>query len=168
MASGYAAIGAVIVSDAIAKHFEDHTLVAGLTFYAHPTACAAALETMKVYEDEQMYENAERLGPVLRRELDAIAAQLAPATFVRGLGLLGCLEIEPAGAAPGAWAAFSKELAARKLSLHVDGKRGTAIISPPLCISEAELITGVRAFGAAAVAAFGAKRQGPKGSAEDK
>ncbi len=157
MASGYATIGAVIVSDAIAKHFEDHTLVAGLTYYAHPTACAAALETMKVYADEHMYENAARLGPVLRRELDAVAARIAPPSFVRGLGLLGCLEIDPAGAPLGAWPAFSKELAARMLSLHVDGKRGTAIISPPLCITEQELVTGVRAFGDAAVAAFGSK-----------
>jgi taurine---2-oxoglutarate transaminase len=154
MASGYATIGAVIVRESVANHFDEQLLACGLTYYAHPTACAAALETIKVYEDEQMYENAARLGPVLRRELDAVAARIAPRTMVRGLGLLGCLEIE---APLPAWQALGKELAARKLSLHVDGKRGTAIFSPPLCIAEGELVTGVRAFGDAAVAAFGAK-----------
>ena len=36
----------------------------------------------------------------------------------------------------------ARQLAARKLSLHVDGKRGTAIFAPPLCITEAELVAG--------------------------
>jgi 4-aminobutyrate aminotransferase-like enzyme len=107
---------------------------------------------MKVYEDDQLYDNAARLGPVLRRELDRVAARLPPPAFVRSLGLLAALEVE---APPEAWARLSAELAARKLSLHVDGKRGTAIFAPPLCITEDELVTGVRGFGEAAAAAFG-------------
>jgi taurine--2-oxoglutarate transaminase len=154
MASGYATIGAVLVSEKVAQYFDEHVLACGLTYYAHPTSVAAALETIKVYEDEHMYDNAARLGPVLSRELDAVAGWLAPKSFVRGLGLLACLEIE---APLSTWQTFNRELAARKLSLHVDGKRGTAIISPPLCITEDELVAGVRAFGEAAVAAFGAK-----------
>jgi taurine---2-oxoglutarate transaminase len=157
LASGYATIGAVIVHERVAKHFDDHVLACGLTYYAHPLACAAALETMKVYEEERMYENAERLGPVLKRELDAIAARIAPNTFVRCLGLLGALEIGHPGSALDCWGVLGKELSARKLSLHVDGKRNTAIFSPPLCIREDELVTGMRAFGDAAVAAFGAR-----------
>jgi len=73
-------------------------------------------------------------------------------TFVRGLGLLAALEVEAPAAA---WQKFGAELAARKLALHVDGQRGTAVLAPPLCITDDELITGVRAFGDAAVAAFG-------------
>ncbi len=153
LASGYATLGAVLVHEKIARHFEDHVLACGLTYYAHPIACAAAVETLNVYRDDKLYENSARLGPVLRKELDAVAARVKAKTFVRGLGLLAVLEVE---APPTAWAALGKELAARKLSLHVDGKRGTAIFAPPLCIAEGELVTGVRAFGEAAVAAFGA------------
>jgi taurine--2-oxoglutarate transaminase len=152
LASGYATIGAVIVHERVAKHFDDHVLACGLTYYAHPTACAAALETLKVYEDEHMYENAARLGPVLRRELDHLAARLPAPAFVRSLGLLAALELE---APAEAWARLSAELAARRLSLHVDGKRGTAIFAPPLCITEDELVTGLRGFGEAARLAFG-------------
>jgi taurine--2-oxoglutarate transaminase len=152
LASGYATLGAVIVHERVARHFDDHMLACGLTYYAHPTACAAALETQKVYEDEAMFENAARLGPVLRRELDRVAARLPPPTFVRSLGLLAALEIE---APPAAWSRLSDELAARRLSLHVDGKRGTAIFAPPLCITEDELVTGVRGFADAAALAFG-------------
>ena len=81
-----------------------------------------------------------------------MAARLAARTFVRGLGLLAALEID---APLPAWAKLTAELAARKLSLHDDGKRGTAIFAPPLCITEDELVRGVRSFGDAAVAAFG-------------
>ncbi len=117
-----------------------------------PTACAAALETLKLYDDDKLFDNARRLGPVLRRELDTIAGRVAGKTFVRGLGLLAVLEVEADAAA---WATLGRELVARKLSLHVDGKRGTAIFAPPLCIAEAELVAGMRSFGEAALAAFG-------------
>lgn len=152
LASGYQPIGAVIVHERVAKHFDDRVLACGLTYYAHPTGCAAALETLKVYEDEGLYANAARLGPILLAELRAVAARLGVRSFVRGLGLLAALEVE---CTPAQWAAFGAALAARKLSLHLDGKKTTAILSPPLCITEAELVAGVRAFGDAAVAALG-------------
>jgi taurine--2-oxoglutarate transaminase len=152
LASGYATIGAVLVHPRIAQHFEQHVLACGLTYYAHPTACAAALATLDVYADDKLFANAAALGPILRRELDAIAGKLAAKSYVRGLGLLAALEVE---APLAAWQALGAELAAKKLSLHVDGKRGTAIFAPPLCITEQELVTGVRAFGEAAIVAFG-------------
>ncbi|MEZ4359827.1 MAG: aminotransferase class III-fold pyridoxal phosphate-dependent enzyme [Kofleriaceae bacterium] len=156
LASGYATIGAVIVHERVAKHFDEHVLACGLTYYAHPVACAAALETLAVYEDERLYEQAARLGPVLRRELDAVA-QFLPIVHpkVRAQGLLAALEVD---APAESWACLGRELAARRLSLHVDGKRGTAIFAPPLCITEEELVLGVRGFGAAAAVAFGGAR----------
>jgi taurine--2-oxoglutarate transaminase len=150
LASGYATIGAVIVHERIAKFFEDNVLACGLTYYAHPTACAAALETMKVYDDEGLYANAAKLGPVLLREVQAIRESVGG--FARGLGLLAALELE---APIEKWKVLGGELAKRKLSLHVDGKRGTAIFAPPLCITEQELVTGMRSFGEAAKVAFG-------------
>ncbi len=152
LASGYATIGAVIVHDRVARHFDDHLLACGLTYYAHPLACAAAVETMKLYEDEKMYENATRLGPVLRRELEAAQARVHAKSFVRALGLLGVLEVE---APADSWTRLGAELGKRKLSLHVDPKRGTAIFAPPLCITEDELVRGMRSFADAAVVAFG-------------
>jgi taurine--2-oxoglutarate transaminase len=154
LASGYATIGAVIVHERVAKHFDANILACGLTYYAHPLACAAGVETLKLYADEKLYENSARLGPVLLRELDAVAAKLAVKSHVRGLGLLAAIAPE---APMDRWQKLSGELAARKLSLHVEAKRGTAIFAPPLCITEEELVTGIRSFGEAAVAAFGGK-----------
>ncbi|CAN5247039.1 aspartate aminotransferase family protein [soil metagenome] len=155
LASGYATIGAVIVHERIAKHFDDHVLACGLTYYAHPTACAAALETLKVYDDDKLFANAEHLAPVLLRELAAIRDAIVPKAFARGLGLLAALEVE--GAQIAQWQQLGAELSKRRLSLHVDGKKGTAIFAPPLCISEQELVTGVRSFGEAAKIAFGTR-----------
>ena len=152
LASGYAPVGAVIVHERVARHFDEHVLACGLTYYAHPIGCAAALETLHVYEEEGMYDNAARLGPVLQAEVAAIGRRLGRPCFTRGLGLLAALEVE---APREAWAVLGRELARRKLSLHVDGARGTAIVSPPLCITEEELVTGVRSLGDAAVQAFG-------------
>jgi taurine--2-oxoglutarate transaminase len=155
LASGYATIGAVIIHERVAKYFDDHVLACGLTYYAHPTACAAALEALAVYEDDKLYANAELLGPVLLRELAAIGEAIAPKSFTRGLGLLAALEVE--GAPVAQWQQLGAELSKRRLSLHVDGKKGTAIFAPPLCISEQELVTGVRSFGEAAKLAFGTR-----------
>jgi len=152
LTSGYQPLGAVIVHDRVARHFDENLLACGLTYYAHPTACAAGVETLKLYDDEQLFANSARLGPVLHRELVAVAARLSGKPFVRSLGLLGALELE---APADAWTRLATELAARKLSLHNDGKRGTAIFAPPLCITEDELVRGLRSFGDAAVAAFG-------------
>jgi taurine---2-oxoglutarate transaminase len=154
LASGYATIGAVIVHERVARHFDERVLACGLTYYAHPVACAAAVETLRLYEEDRLFERAAELGPVLRRELEQVAARLAPTTFVRSLGLLAGLEVE-AGAA--AWAALARELAARRLKLHLEPDRQVVIFAPPLCIAEDELVTGVRSFGEAALAAFGAR-----------
>ncbi len=153
LASGYATIGAVIVPPQIATYFEDHVLACGLTYYAHPTSCAAAVETLRLYEDEKLFDHSAALGPVLARELENCARRLAPKTFVRSIGLLGALEVD--GVDPATWNVLAAELAKAKISLHVEGRRSMAIFAPPLCITEAELVDGVRRFGDAAVTAFG-------------
>jgi adenosylmethionine-8-amino-7-oxononanoate aminotransferase len=92
---------------------------------------------------------------VLARELAAMPPQLGRRAFARSLGLLGAIEVPDAPA--DAWERLGKELGAAKLSLHVEPRRGTAIFAPPLCISESELVAGLRAFARCAVAAFGGK-----------
>jgi taurine---2-oxoglutarate transaminase len=153
VASGYATLGAVIVHEKLAKHFDEQILQCGLTYYAHPISCAAAVETLRVYEDEKLFENSARLGPVLKAELQAVAARVKPKTFVRGIGLLAVMEVE---ATADQWTALTREIAARQISMHVDPRRNMAIFSPPLCIKDEDLVAGIRAFGDAAVAAFGA------------
>jgi taurine---2-oxoglutarate transaminase len=153
MTGGYAPMGAVLIHERVASHFDDRILACGLTQYAHPLTCAAAVAALDFYEEEGLFARAERLGPLLERELRQVAAGLPGVrSFVRGLGMLWCLEVEAPAAA---WARLDEELLVRRLSLHLDGRRGTAIFAPPLVIGEDELVAGVRSFGEAAALAFG-------------
>ena len=152
LASGYATIGAVIVHPRIAKHFDDEVLACGLTYYAHPTACAAAVETLNSIATTSC--STTRRGS---------ARYCAPSSRDRGAPRgedvrarrSGCSRRSRSRRAGARGRRSARSSRARKLSLHVDGKRGTAIFAPPLCIREDELVAGVRSFGEAAVAAFG-------------
>ena len=52
LTSGYIPLGAVIVSDTIAKKFDDQLLPLGLTYSAHALACATASACIEVYESD--------------------------------------------------------------------------------------------------------------------
>ena len=49
-------------SDKIAAKYDDTCFALGLTYSAHPVSCAAALETLKIYEDDNLIENAVAMG----------------------------------------------------------------------------------------------------------
>lgn len=147
LTGGYAPLGAVLVHERVARHFDDNVLACGLTNYAHPLGCAAGLEALRIYEDERLFERSGLLGAVLQSEVRAMtaSASVAPACrAVRGLGMLAGMELDlPAGA----WTALGAALRARKLFVHTYPSRGMIILSPPLCIDESTLREGVRLLG---------------------
>ncbi len=153
LTAGYAPLGAVLVHERVARHFDDKVLAAGLTHYGHPLGCAAGLASLGVYEDDKLFERAARLGPSLlssvRALTESVPDHLGP---VRGLGLLVCVEV---AASKEQWERLAAELAERHISLHVDPRRGHVIFAPPLIIDEEELGRGVALFGAAVLAVFG-------------
>jgi taurine--2-oxoglutarate transaminase len=62
--SGYLPLGALIVSDKIAAQYDDNVLWLGLTYSAHPVSLAASLEVLKIYEDDNLIENASSDGKI--------------------------------------------------------------------------------------------------------
>ena len=165
LTSGYAPLGAVGVTQDIADHFESNTLWCGLTSYAHPVSCAAALATIEVYEDDRLIEHAAALDSVLKEELQALLAHHSVVGDVRSIGLLGAMELVtdktsntplvPYGkSAPegSAIATFPAEL--KKRGLHILVRGHMLIVAPPLCITEAQLRDGMRRIGDALAAAF--------------
>jgi taurine--2-oxoglutarate transaminase len=70
--AGYLPLGALIVSDKIADHFNDKPLMIGLTYSAHPVSCAAGLEVLKIYEGENMIENAAAMGRYMEQRMEAL------------------------------------------------------------------------------------------------
>ncbi|HXT28351.1 MAG TPA: aminotransferase class III-fold pyridoxal phosphate-dependent enzyme, partial [Vicinamibacterales bacterium] len=66
LTSAYVPLGAVGMRRAIADHFKDKVFFGGLTYNSHPLGCATALATLQVYEDDQLIENARRMGLVMK------------------------------------------------------------------------------------------------------
>src|SRR5688572_15229900 len=58
LTSGYLPLGGVIVSEKIAKSYDEKFLPMGLTYSAHAAACAAGVAVLEVYEDEKLLANA--------------------------------------------------------------------------------------------------------------
>ncbi|MFN2190619.1 MAG: aminotransferase class III-fold pyridoxal phosphate-dependent enzyme [Candidatus Promineifilaceae bacterium] len=93
LTSGYVPMGAAIVSDKIAAHFDNNTLWAGLTYSSHPLGCAAAIANIEVYRQENLIERAKEMGKLLRKGLMDLAEQHPCVGDVRGTGLLQLVEL---------------------------------------------------------------------------
>ena len=65
LTSAYVPLGAVGMRRHIADHFRDRVFAGGLTYNSHPLACAAALATIEVYEQEDLIGNARRMGGIM-------------------------------------------------------------------------------------------------------
>ncbi len=148
LTGGYAALGAVLVHERVAAHFESKVLYAGLTNYAHPLGCAAALAAIRIYEDQSLFARAAKLAPTLVGPLQALCAA-DPEHFsgARGQGMLAAVDVV---GAPGYWAELHKAVEKEKLFLHLSERRGTAIFAPPLNIDEEVLADGMQRFADAA------------------
>ena len=70
LTSAYVQLGAVGMRRSIADHFQKNVFYGGLTYNSHPLACAAALATLDVYEEDRLLENTRRMGVVMRGMLD--------------------------------------------------------------------------------------------------
>ncbi len=148
LSSGYAPLSAVMVSAAIARHFDEHKLWCGLTQYAHPVSCAAAVAVIEVMEREQLVDNSDRVGAALHERLSALAGDPATQGAIRdarGLGLMRALQFDRPVAPLHA-------ILLRK-GAYVPFRGDTLFLCPPLCLSAAEMHTvadllddGVRQF----------------------
>jgi adenosylmethionine-8-amino-7-oxononanoate aminotransferase len=93
LTSGYIPMGAAAVSRRVQNAFEDAPLVHVNTYAGHPVACAAALATLKIIDEEKLVENASAREPELRAGLEAIRGQLPWPSRASVIGLLGSIEI---------------------------------------------------------------------------
>lgn len=148
--SGYAPLGAVIVSEKIARFFDDKYLYAGLTYNGHALSLAAALATIEVYEQENLIENARVLGKYLRQRLDALQAAHPSVGDVRSIGLFSTLELvqnrETKAVMPAAvMAEVGKYLRQHGLFTFImaNNMGSMVFIVPPLCITREQLDEGL-------------------------
>jgi adenosylmethionine-8-amino-7-oxononanoate aminotransferase len=94
LTSGYAALGAAIVSDRIFEPFSrgNVSFPHGYTFGGHPVACAAALANLDLFESEDLLGNVLRNENAFRRTLEKLL-DLPIVGDVRGNGYFWSVEL---------------------------------------------------------------------------
>jgi taurine--2-oxoglutarate transaminase len=141
--SGYVPLGAVIVSEKIAKFFDDKMLYAGLTYSGHALACAAALATIEAYEEDKIFENAKKVGKHLGKRLEDLKAKHPSVGDVRYIGMFSALELvknrttkEPMDLTP-----LKNFMVAN--GVYVFNFKNILFVVPPLVITEEQLDEGL-------------------------
>ncbi len=108
----------------------------GYTYSGHPTACAAGLATLDIFERENLFERAAELSPYFLDQVFGLQ-DLDVVTDIRGYGLIAGFDVAQ-GAAPGARGTqMQKDLFWK--GLHVKFTADTGIIAPPF-VAEKEHI----------------------------
>jgi len=151
---GYLPFGCLMVSDKIASKFDDVYLSIGLTYSAHPVCCAAALEVLKIYEEDNLIENCVAMEKYLDNKIEGLKAKHPSIGDWRNTGLLGCLELvknketkepmAPFNAKPDEMVVMSKVAAKiRELGMYTFVRWNYIFIAPPLCINEKQIDEGL-------------------------
>jgi taurine--2-oxoglutarate transaminase len=147
LTSAYVQLGAVGLRQPIADHFREKMFPGGLTYSSHPVACAAALATIGVYEEDRLIERAARMGGLMATLHSDLAARHPSVGAVRSIGLFGIIELvrnrttrEPMAPLNGT----SPEMAAlgrffREEGLFTFVRWNYFFTNPPLTITEDEL-----------------------------
>jgi taurine--2-oxoglutarate transaminase len=151
ISGGYVPAGAVIVTDRIARHFDERVLVCGLTSYAHPLVCEAIAAAIECYRDERLVERAAAAGARLPGAFRDFARTRPYLGEVRGLGLLWAFEFcVPNSRDPLPSGTMAKVAAAlRRHHLHMHKRDNLVYFAPPLVITDTELDEAIAAVGAA-------------------
>jgi taurine---2-oxoglutarate transaminase len=150
LTSSYVPLGAVGMRPHVAAHFRDNIYYGGLTYNSHPLACATALATIAVYEEDNLIKRAKQMGDVMKTLLAELAARHPSVGAVRSIGLFGFVELVRNTRTKEPLAPFndgSKEMTAlaeffRQHGLYTFVRWNAFLTNPPLCISEEELREG--------------------------
>jgi len=150
LTSAYVPLGAVGMRRHIADHFKDKVFYGGLTYNSHPLACAAALATLDVYEEDRLIDNARRMGAVMKELLTQLEAKHEIVGATRSIGLFGLVELvkdrtsmeplAPFNGTSDAMKRLSKFF--RDEGLYTFVRWHTFFTNPPLCVTEEEMRKG--------------------------
>ena len=110
----------------------------GSTFGGNPIAGAVAMAALGVVSDENLSQNARRLGKIFRSEIEKYVQTSKIATLVRGKGLLNAIVINDTEESDTAWNIC---MALRDNGLLAKPTHGNIIrFAPPLVMNEEQLL----------------------------
>jgi taurine--2-oxoglutarate transaminase len=147
LTSSYLPLGAVGMRHHIAHHFQDKVFYGGLTYNSHPMGCAAALATIRVYEEDGLLDNARKMGAIMKELGAELQAKHPSVGAVRSIGLFGIVELVRSRKTRQPLAPFngtSEEMAAlgrffREQGMYTFVRWNTFFTNPPLCINEQQM-----------------------------
>lgn len=110
----------------------------GSTFGGNPIAAAVAVAALEVIKDDELTENADRLGKLFRAQLNQYIATSSIVKLVRGKGLLNAIVINDTEDSDTAWNICLK---LRDNGLLAKPTHGNIIrFAPPLVMTEDQLL----------------------------
>lgn len=154
LTSGYLPLGCLMVSDEIASKYDDTPLPLGLTYSTHPVCCAAAMEMLKIYEDDNLIENAKEMGRYIDEQVNLLKLKHPSIGDWRNTGLLGCIELvknrktkepmAPFNAKPDEMEIMNKVAAKiKEMGMYTFVRWSYIFIAPPLCITKEQIGEGL-------------------------
>ena len=110
----------------------------GYTYSAHPLACAAAIASLSVYEDEKLFDRAAKLAPYFETAAHKLCG-LPHVKDIRNLGLICGIELEsrPGKPTARAYEVFTKCFWQKNILVRTTGD--IIALSPPLIINEEQI-----------------------------
>jgi beta-alanine--pyruvate transaminase len=156
LTNGAVPMGAVIVKKEIHDAFMTGPenaieLFHGYTYSGHPTACAAGLAALDIYQREGLFQRAKELAPYWQDAVHSLKG-LPHVIDIRNYGLAAAIEYEPVAGSPGK-RGFEVFLKAFESGILVRGAGDITAMSPPLIIEKAQIDQLVETLGKAIKAA---------------
>ncbi|MFY7970556.1 MAG: ornithine--oxo-acid transaminase [Flavobacteriales bacterium] len=135
LSGGTMPVSAVLANDEIMLTIKpgEH----GSTYGGNPLACIVAIEALNVLKDEQLAENADRLGQVFREAMNQLKNETNLVTLVRGKGLLNAVVINDTEESDTAWNLCVKMAENGLLAKPTHGN--IIRFAPPLVINDEQL-----------------------------
>lgn len=151
---GYLPFGCLQVSEKIAAKYNDTVLPLGLTYSAHPVCCAAALETIKIYEEENLIDRAAEMGKYMEQKVAELMKKHPSIGDFRNTGLLGCIELvknrktkeplAPFNANAEEMTVMNKVAAKiKKLGMYTFVRWNFIFVAPPLIVTKEQIDEGL-------------------------
>lgn len=109
----------------------------GYTYSAHPLACAAALATLDVFAEDDLFNRGEALAPVWEDAIHGLKG-LPNVIDIRNLGMMGAVELVPREGVP-TTRAYDVFLKCYEKGLLVRQTGDIIAMSPPLIATEEQL-----------------------------
>lgn len=110
----------------------------GSTFGGNPLGCQIAIASLNVIKDEKLAENAQKMGELTRKNLNAMKSPLV--TTVRGKGLLNAIVVKPVQIGGRTITAWDVCLEFAKNGLLAKPTHDDIIrLAPPLTSNEADI-----------------------------